>query len=100
MTNSTYNGGVAKQFGNFSFSRVFEAGHTVSAYQPETVYRIFMRTMFSQDVPTGQVNVTTGYLTKGPLDSWSWKNTLPAESPTTCMVEGSFQDVDVWGALG
>lgn len=27
-TNATYNGGVVGQYGNFSFSRVFEAGHS------------------------------------------------------------------------
>jgi hypothetical protein len=27
ITNSTYNGGVVRQSGNLSFSRIFEAGH-------------------------------------------------------------------------
>jgi hypothetical protein len=28
VTNKTYNGGVVRQYENFSFSRVFHAGHT------------------------------------------------------------------------
>lgn len=54
QTNASYVGGMVKQFGGFSFSRVFEAGHAVSAYQPETVYRVFMRAMFGRDVATGE----------------------------------------------
>jgi hypothetical protein len=45
VTNKAYDGGLVKQYGNLSFSRVFKAGHSVSAYQPETVYRVFMRAM-------------------------------------------------------
>ncbi|KIX06239.1 uncharacterized protein Z518_04214 [Rhinocladiella mackenziei CBS 650.93] len=56
-TNSSYMGGVVRQAGTLSFSRVFQGGHSVSSYQPETVYRIFMGTMFGLDVATGKVNV-------------------------------------------
>ena len=53
-TNGSYVGGEVKQYGGFSFSRIFEAGHGVSAYQPETVYRVFERAMFGLDVATGE----------------------------------------------
>lgn len=53
-TNGSYTGGEVRQYGKFSFSRIFEAGHGVSAYQPETVYRVFMRAMFGRDVATGE----------------------------------------------
>ncbi|KAK2760863.1 hypothetical protein FQN54_002103 [Arachnomyces sp. PD_36] len=55
-TNEDYVGGLARQYGGFSFSRVFHAGHSVASYQPETVYQIFMRAMFNKDVPTGKLS--------------------------------------------
>jgi len=93
VTNATYNGGVTKQFGPLSFTRVFEAGHSVNMYQPETVYRVFMRSMFGRDVATGEKQVGPAYQSKGPASSWGWKDVLPKSLPRTCMVEGSFQNV-------
>ncbi|RMZ85375.1 hypothetical protein DV737_g771, partial [Chaetothyriales sp. CBS 132003] len=51
-TNSSYVGGLVRQHGNFSFSRVFQAGHEVPAYQPETAYEIFTRALFNKDIAT------------------------------------------------
>lgn len=79
-TNSTYKGGVVRQHGNVSFSRVFEAGHAVAAYQPQTVYEIFQRSMFGKDVATGQDGTSKEYGTKGPLISWGIKNEVPEKS--------------------
>lgn len=89
VTNQTYNGGVVKQHGKFSFSRVFDAGHSVSAYQPETVYRIFERAMFDRDVATGRKS-SVGYQSTGPTSSFDIKNVLPP-APSTCMVGGEYQ---------
>jgi carboxypeptidase C (cathepsin A) len=52
--NGFYNGCLVRQYGNFSFSRVFEAGHEVPAYQPETAYEIFRRAMFNLDIASGE----------------------------------------------
>lgn len=82
---------VVKQYGQFSFTRVFDAGHSVSAYAPETVYRIFDRTINGLDVVTGTESIDGGYHTTGPTTSWQWRNTLPKPAPSTCMVEGQFQ---------
>ncbi|KAM0453014.1 hypothetical protein ACHAPV_009256 [Trichoderma viride] len=81
VTNSSYNGGLVRQQGNVSFSRVFEAGHSVTTYQPETVYQIFQRTMFGMDVATGKTKVDGYYSTKGPTSSWDTKNNVPRHSP-------------------
>ncbi|KAM0259438.1 hypothetical protein ACHAQJ_003332 [Trichoderma viride] len=81
VTNSSYNGGLVRQHGNVSFSRVFEAGHSVTAYQPETVYQIFQRSMFGMDVATGKTKVDGRYSTKGPTSSWGTKNNVPKHSP-------------------
>lgn len=80
-TNSSYIGGLVRQHGNVSFSRVFEAGHSVTAYQPETVYQIFQRSMFGMDVATGKIKVDGHYSTIGPNSSWGTKNNVPKQSP-------------------
>ncbi|KAL9081169.1 MAG: hypothetical protein Q9157_000260 [Trypethelium eluteriae] len=88
-TNETYTGGVVRQYGNFSFSRVFESGHTVQAYQPETVSRIFDRALFNKDIATGKVSTLPQrngsiYRSEGPQSSFWIKNTLPDPIPFRC----------------
>ncbi|KAL8790147.1 MAG: hypothetical protein Q9195_006527 [Heterodermia aff. obscurata] len=92
-SNETYSGATVKQYDRLSFSRVFDAGHSVSAYQPETVYRIFMRSMFDRDIATGTQS-REGHTSSGPLRSDGIRNVLPP-APSTCMVEGRYQDVAV-----
>ncbi|KAJ4395818.1 hypothetical protein N0V93_000032 [Gnomoniopsis smithogilvyi] len=78
-TNASYTGGLVRQYGSVSFSRVFQAGHDTWAYQPETVARIFERAVLGRDIATGRVDVDTeshtnnsscsaggGYSSKGP----------------------------------
>lgn len=67
-TNSSYQGGLVRQFKNFSFSRVFQAGHIAGAYQPETVLRIFERAIFGRDVATGEAEAggSSSYASQGP----------------------------------
>jgi carboxypeptidase C (cathepsin A) len=109
QTNDSYVGGVVRQYDGFSFSRIFEAGHEVSSFQPETSYEIFNRVMFRQDVATGtkpagycqkndnpksrkrlrsrpwSENLTPShYQSKGPSSSWSIKNVLPASPEPVC----------------
>ena len=71
--------GVVRQYGNLSFSRVFDAGHEVPFYQPETAYNIFARTMAGKDVATGGLALTNcaNYSTTGPASSFAIKNKLP-----------------------
>ncbi|KAL9575880.1 MAG: hypothetical protein Q9212_007605, partial [Teloschistes hypoglaucus] len=82
VTNSTYTGGLVRQHGNLSFARVFQAGHEVPSYQPETAYRIFTRAIFGMDIATGAINVNSNqsYSTQGPSDSSGTKQ-QPPENP-------------------
>ncbi|RPB23264.1 serine carboxypeptidase [Terfezia boudieri ATCC MYA-4762] len=69
QVNSTYIGGQVRQHGNFSFIRVFQAGHLVPAYQPETGFTIFERVIHGKSIATGQEIVTSGndiYSSTGP----------------------------------
>lgn len=74
--NASYSGGQVRQHGNLSFSRVYEAGHEVPAYQPETAYQIFMRVLFNRDVATGSINTAanSSYSTSGPNDTLAHRN--------------------------
>jgi len=86
QTNASYVGGLVRQHGNVSFSRVFEAGHSVAASQPETVYRVFRRAIFGRDIATGDVAISanTNYSTTGPSSSFGVKNVTPPSPPSVC----------------
>ena len=90
---------LVKQHGQFSFSRVMDAGHSVSAYAPETVYQIFARTVGGVDIVSGQTAVSSVYSTTGPRDSWGWRNELADQSPQGCMVEGQWTSTNPWDAV-
>jgi hypothetical protein len=86
-TNSSYRGGVVRQHNKVSFSRVFEAGHAVGAFQPETVSKIFDRVMFDRDIATGGIDTLDGsYSSTGPESSFGIKNKLPPSPKSQCYV--------------
>ena len=80
-------GGLTRQWGNFSFTRVYQAGHMVPSYQPEAAHETFMRAVTGRDIATGTVDLqevaASGeqYSTDGPGDTW-WKlnDVLPQPS--------------------
>ncbi|KAA8647637.1 hypothetical protein EYZ11_013058 [Aspergillus tanneri] len=88
QTNATYVGGRVRQHGNFSFTRVFEAGHEVPAYQPQTAYEIFHRAMFNWDIATGKISTAENhdYSSEGPSSTWNITNTVPASPEPTCYI--------------
>ncbi|KAG8168792.1 hypothetical protein KVR01_001541 [Diaporthe batatas] len=77
-TNSSYQGGLVRQFKNFSFSRVFEAGHVAGAYQPETILRIFERAITGKDVATGEADAgaSSSYASQGPASTLNVTNEI------------------------
>ncbi|EAW12632.1 putative carboxypeptidase S1 [Aspergillus clavatus NRRL 1] len=87
-TNASYVGGSVRQYGNFSFARVFQAGHEVPAYQPQTAYEIFHRALFNRDIATGKVSLVTNgtYASEGPSSTWQIKNEVPDSPAPTCYV--------------
>jgi carboxypeptidase C (cathepsin A) len=83
IVNTTYIGGVVRQYGNLSFSRIYDAGHSVPAYQPETAFQVFARIMTGTSVSTGEVINSSVFNTTGPLNA-TYTNTLPASPSATC----------------
>ncbi|KAK6394760.1 hypothetical protein LTR65_001552 [Meristemomyces frigidus] len=76
-----HSGGLTRQYGNLSFTRVYQAGHLVPSYQPEAAYEIFMRALLGTDIATGTIDLHEvaakgeHYSTTGPSDTW-W---MPSE---------------------
>lgn len=83
ITNSSYIGGVVRQYGNFSFSRIYDAGHSVPAYQPETAFQVFARIITGTSVSTGAAVDLSVYNTTGPLNA-TYTASLPASPSATC----------------
>jgi len=79
-------GGQVKQHGNYSFSRVYQAGHEVPSYQPEVAYEIFMRATFNKDIKTGKFEVDDDYATVGPTSIFHIKNEVPEWPEPKCYI--------------
>jgi carboxypeptidase C (cathepsin A) len=88
VVNSSYVGGQVRQYGNLSFTRVYESGHEVAAYQPETAFKIFQRALFNLDVATGTINTacTPDYATEGPYDTYNITNEPIKDPGSQCYV--------------
>lgn len=85
IVNSSYVGGQVRQFGNLSFSRIYDAGHTVPSYQPETAFTVFTRIINGADIGMGREADLAGFGTQGPADS-NHRNAVPKQSEGTCWI--------------
>ena len=83
-------GAQTRQYGNLSYTRVYQAGHQVSAFQPEIAFTIFQRVLHGQDVATGSLDIdfletqNLTYATIGPAQSSSTNTTLPEIPDIPC----------------
>jgi len=85
VVNNTYVGGVVRQYGNLSFSRIYDAGHLIPAYQPETAFTVFTRVIMGTDISTGEpINLST-FVSTGN-DNATYLNTPPAQYPKKCWI--------------
>ncbi|KAL8985877.1 MAG: hypothetical protein Q9205_000527 [Flavoplaca limonia] len=57
--------GEVREYGNFSFLRIYEAGHEVPFYQPLASLEYFRRVLANRDVATGEEELTGMYSTDG-----------------------------------
>ncbi|KAI9825406.1 MAG: hypothetical protein M1832_001136 [Thelocarpon impressellum] len=76
IVNDSYVGGAVRQYGNLSFSRIYDAGHLIPAYQPETAFTVFTRIVMGVDVSTGEAVDLGRFGTRGERNS-----TYTAEPP-------------------
>lgn len=81
----TYGGveyGETREYGNFSFTRIYEAGHEVPYYQPQAALALFKRTIQLLDIPTGQKKITANYGTSGQPNATHTESFVPLVSAT------------------
>jgi len=88
VTNETYVGGEVRQYGNLSFARIYNAGHQVPAYQPETAFQVFARVIFGTALATGQPIDASTYRTTGPPNS-TYQSSAGASAPNVCWVRAA-----------
>ena len=81
VTNSTYIGGVVRQFGNLSFSRIYDAGHLIPAYQPETAFEVFTRVIMGTSISTGAAVDLSTFITNGDGNATYVNTPPPSQSP-------------------
>jgi hypothetical protein len=65
VVNSSYVGGAVRQFGNLSFARIYDSGHLIPAYQPETAFTVFTRIIQGTALSTGEAVDLSTYSTNG-----------------------------------
>ncbi|KAJ6117341.1 Peptidase S10 serine carboxypeptidase [Penicillium capsulatum] len=61
--------GVTREYGNFSFTRIYEAGHMVPFYQPAASLALFNRTLNGMDLATGKKKIKSNLGSKGPASA-------------------------------
>lgn len=74
--------GSVREYGNFSFLRIYEAGHEVPFYQPLASLEYFRRVLGNKDIATGQEELTATYGTKGSKNSTHSEPFVPLPSST------------------
>ncbi|RMD40760.1 hypothetical protein DV735_g4358, partial [Chaetothyriales sp. CBS 134920] len=86
VTNTSYIGGVVREFGNLSFSRVYDSGHLVPAYQPETAFTIFSRIIEGTAISLGNHVDLSSYSSSGDANATHTNESVPAAASPTCFV--------------
>ncbi|KAJ5753870.1 uncharacterized protein N7511_008023 [Penicillium nucicola] len=74
--------GETREFGNFSFTRVYEAGHEVPYYQPVAALQLFNRTLFGWELPDGVRKLKDGFGTEGDAVATHTQSSVPLPSAT------------------
>ena len=85
VINTTYVGGAVRQYGNLSFSRIYDAGHLIPAYQPETAFTVFTRIIMGNDISLGEAADLSSYTSNGTANATE-TNKVPSQSEPTCWI--------------
>ena len=85
VVNGSYVGGAVKQYGNLSFSRIYDAGHLIPAYQPETAFTVFTRIIKGNDISFGQDVDLSTYKSNGPANS-TYTSKAPKQQDAVCWI--------------
>ncbi|KAL8657611.1 MAG: hypothetical protein Q9226_001754 [Calogaya cf. arnoldii] len=69
--------GEVREYGNFSFLRIYEAGHEVPFYQPLASLEYFRRVLGNRDIATGGQELTGTYSTDGNANATHTEPPVP-----------------------
>ena len=94
VVNSSYIGGVVREYANLSFTRVYDAGHLVPAYQPETAFTIFSRIIQGTEVGLGTVVDLPTFGSIGAANA-THTNSAPQPASPTCFLRAVNSTCDV-----
>ncbi|ETN41998.1 uncharacterized protein HMPREF1541_03937 [Cyphellophora europaea CBS 101466] len=85
VANNSYIGGTVREYGNLSFSRIYDAGHLVPAYQPETMFTVFSRIIAGTDISLGTIADLSLYSTTGDANA-THQNVAPEMASPKCFI--------------
>lgn len=85
VVNTSYVGGAVRQYGNLSFSRIYDAGHLIPAYQPETAFTVFTRIIMGNDISLGEAADLSTYTSNGTANATETSK-APDQLEPTCWV--------------
>lgn len=74
--------GATRQYGNFSFTRIYEAGHETPYYQPKATLEFFRRALNDLVIADGSQVVTEDYGTVGDAKSTHTEPYVPLPGET------------------
>ncbi|KAM7196849.1 alpha/beta-hydrolase [Rhypophila sp. PSN 637] len=90
-------GGLVRQVGSLSFSRVYGAGHSVPYYRPQVAQEIFHRVTFNRDIATGEIDLSKNasqYSTTGSASAFTSSVNPPEDEKLT-----TTRDCYIWDIL-
>ncbi|KAL8938962.1 MAG: hypothetical protein Q9211_002963 [Gyalolechia sp. 1 TL-2023] len=79
--------GEVREYGNFSFLRIYEAGHEVPFYQPLASLEFFRRVLGGRDIAQGTTQVTGTYSTNGNANSTHTESSVALSTTATLASE-------------
>lgn len=77
--------GETREYGNFSFTRVYEAGHEVPYYQPIAALQLFNRTLNGWELPKGEKKLSSGDGSSGPATATHTESSVALPSSTSAV---------------
>lgn len=72
--------GEVREYGKFSFLRMYEAGHEVPYYQPKASLEMFKRVLGNLVLADGSEPVTPDYETEGKAEATHTESFVPLPS--------------------
>jgi carboxypeptidase C (cathepsin A) len=75
--------GVVREYGNFSFTRIYDAGHEVPYYQPVASLEHFRRVLHHLTLPNGENVVTDDWSTNGTAKATHTQPFVPLPSTSS-----------------